>query len=417
MKRAIVHAILRSALGMFGGVLRVVRRLAPRPRQARGNCELLFTGTFQSDAWIAHHLLPLARSHACAKVTMVAAAPMPGAEKVHVVCPPDWLLRVAGSAAARLIVFAVLAIRTRPDIVGGFHLLFNGLAASLIAPLVGARSLYFCVGGPMEVVDGGIWAENKVFNLLRTPSKTIENQLVRLIAEFDIIITMGTKAAEFMRERGVKAEIHVIPGGLDAGEYAPSVRPPTRDVVFVGRLVPIKRLDLLLSAMALVKRDIPGVRLSIVGDGPLRASLEQMVRETGLAGNVVFEGHRSDVNSILAEARVFVLTSDTEGVSLSVMESLACGVPAVVSNVGDLGDIIADGRNGFLVDSRTPEAFAVRIREMLTDEPRRLRFAREACLTASLYEIGAITGRWDVVLGHSAPSPASAPALRDTAPV
>ena len=415
MTSGIVHAILRLALAIFGGVLRLVRRLAPRPGPARGNCEMLLTGAFQSDAWIAHHLLPLARSRACAKVTMVAAVPMSGAERVHVVCPPAWLVRIAGSAAARLMVFAVLAIRTRPDIVGGFHLLFNGLAASLIAPLVGARSLYFCVGGPMEVVDGGIWAENKVFNLLKAPSKAIENQLVRLIAECDIIITMGTRAAVFMRERGVSAEIHVIPGGLDTLEYAPTDRTTTRDVVFVGRLAPIKRLDLLLAAIALVKRGIPDVRVSIVGDGPLRGSLEQMVNQMGLAGNVVFEGHRSDVSSILAEARIFVLTSDTEGVSLSVMEALACGVPAVVSNVGDLGDIVDDGRNGFLVDGRTAEAFAARISEMLADEPRRLRFAREARLTASRYEIGAISGCWDVVLGHSAPS--AAPALGGTASV
>ena len=417
MKRRIAHVILPIALAAFGAVLRLVRRLAPKPRAARGHCDMLLTGAFQSDAWISHHLLPLARSRACAKVTMVAAAPMPGADKVEVVCPPVWLVKVAGSATARLLVFAVLAVRTRPDIVGGFHLLFNGLAASLIAPLVGARSLYFCVGGPMEVVDGGIWAENKVFNLLGTPSKRIEHLLVRLIAECDLIITMGTKAAVFMRERGVNAEIHVIPGGLDAREYAPSDRTPTRDVVFVGRLAPIKRLDLLLAAMAVVKRDLPDVRLSIVGDGPLRASLEEMVNTLDLAGNVTFEGHRSDVSSILAEARIFALTSDTEGVSLSVMEALACGVPAVVSNVGDLGDIVADGRNGFLVDGRTPEAFAARISEILIDEPKRRRFAREARLTASRYEIGAITGCWDAVLGQPAPSSAPASALRGTAPV
>jgi glycosyltransferase involved in cell wall biosynthesis len=417
MKQRMAHVILPLALTIFGAMLRMVRRLAPRPRPARPQCEMLLTGAFQSDAWISHHLLPLSRSGACARVTMVAASPMAGAEKVHVVCPPDWLVRIAGSATARLMVFAMLAVRTRPDIVGGFHLLFNGLAAALIAPLVGARSLYLCVGGPMEVVDGGIWAENKVFNLLKTPSRRIENLLVGLIAECDIIVTMGTKAAVFMRERGVKSEIHVIPGGLDAREYAPSGRVPTRDVVFVGRLAPIKRLDLLLGAIALARRNHPDISVAIVGDGPLRAPLERMASDLGLAANVVFEGHRSDVSNVLAEARIFVLTSDTEGVSLSVMEALACGVPAVVSNVGDLADIVVDGQNGFLVNERTPEAFAARISEMLSDEPRRQRFAREARLAASRYETGAITGCWDVVLGTPASGDAPAPALGGPASV
>jgi glycosyltransferase involved in cell wall biosynthesis len=142
-----------------------------------------------------------------------------------------------------------------------------------------------------------------------------------------------------------------------------------------------------------------------------------MVHDRGLAANVVFEGHRSDVSSVLGDARLFVLTSDTEGVSLSLMEAFACGVPAVVSNVGDLADVVVDGRNGFLVNERTPEAFAARISEILLDEPRRLRFAREARLAASRYETGAIVRSWDSVLGNPSPGTASAPALGGTAPV
>jgi glycosyltransferase involved in cell wall biosynthesis len=254
----------------------------------------------------------------------------------------------------------------------------------------------------MEIVDGGIWAENKVFNMLGSADPVIERQLAGLVPTFDIIITMGSGAARFLRGRGATGEIHVIPGGVDPATYRPSVLPPRTDLIFVGRLAPIKRLDLLLDAVRLVKTRIPGISLTIIGDGDLRGTLEVCVQALGLSSNVTFAGQRADVNEWIARSRLFVLTSQTEGVSLSLMEAFASGIPAVVSDVGDLGDVVVDGVNGFLVPGRSAEAIATRILELLADEPRRRRFAAEALRASQSYQLDAITRRWDEVFARRA---------------
>jgi glycosyltransferase involved in cell wall biosynthesis len=399
MKSRAIELGVRAVLRLHWMLVRGLRAVRPVRPPARGRCRILLTGSFQSPAWVEHHLVPLCRSDYCAGVTMVATDAVPDIAGLRVIRPPAWLTGVTGSAAARLIVLAAVALRTRPDIVGGFHLLFNGLAAAAIAAAVGARSLYFCVGGPMEIVDGGIWAENKLLDRMGRPSPAIERGLARAIGRFDLLVAMGTRAAAFLRDRGARGAIHVIPGGLDAAAFAAAAWPPERDLIFVGRLAPIKRLDLLLGAVALLKRRMPQVSLAVVGDGVLMGTLQARAAQLGIADNVTFAGHRREVAEWVRGSRAFVLVSDTEGVSLSLMEAFACGVPAVVSAVGDLADVVEDGVNGYLVAERTPEAIAARLFELLADERRRQQFAARARATADRFAADAMVRRWDALLG------------------
>ena len=226
---------------------------------------------------------------------------------------------------------------------------------------------------------------------------------------------MGTRAARFYRERNKSADIHVIPGGLDLSLYRPSDSAPRADVIFVGRLAAIKRLDVLLQAIGRVRDRMPAIDAVLVGEGPERPALERMTRALDLSDQVTFAGRQGDVARWIAGARVFVLTSETEGVSLSLMEALACGVPAVVPDVGDLADAVQDGVNGYIVPSREPAAFAERLVDLLTDESRRRRFAVQARQSALAYDRLAIARRWDELLGVSSPRAAQAPGLQDRA--
>jgi glycosyltransferase involved in cell wall biosynthesis len=298
-----------------------------------------------------------------------------------------------------MLTFMWLAIRHRPDIVGGFHLLVNGLVAGLLARLVGARSLYFCVGGPMEVLGGGVWAENRIFGLLETPDPMVERGLIRAVGELDLVVTMGTGAVTFFRQHGVDTDFRVISGSIDTKRFSPTSAPRPIDLILVGRLAVIKRIDLFLRAVGLVAKRVPTVTAVVVGDGPLRGPLERLSRELGIQDRVSFAGHQSKVEDWLRRARVFVLTSDSEGLALSVMEAMASGLPAVVSDVGDLGDLVVDGVNGHLVTERSPEAFAERIVELLTDEARRVAMSRAAISSAQRYEPDAVARQWEGAIG------------------
>jgi glycosyltransferase involved in cell wall biosynthesis len=136
--------------------------------------------------------------------------------------------------------------------------------------------------------------------------------------------------------------------------------------------------------------------LAIVGDGPLREELERLAAHLGLARNVSFLGRRDDVAEWLERARVFVLASDSEGLALSVMEASMAGLPCVVSDVGDLGDLVVDGRNGWRVPRRDPDALAGRLLDLL--DPERHRVLTRGSEAARPYspgvDVATLGGSW-----------------------
>lgn len=403
-RRWVVRRTLRAVTLAFLAARWTLSLIGRRPRRwnADEGGEILLTGTFHSANWINAHLRPLASSAKCARLTVVTDFPIPPTPKVELIQPSRFLTRLFGRVGARLLTYCWVAIGRRPHVVGGFHLLFNGLATALLARVAGSRSLYFCVGGPAEVLGGGIWSENRIFTRLEVPDPVIEARLTRAVSSFATVITMGARAAEFFRSRGVATRFHVVSGAIDTRQFMPSEAAPTTDVVFVGRLAQIKRVDVLLRAMRLVADELPNVRLTIVGDGELRSALESLASELRIDGNVTFAGARSDIGDILRQARLFVLTSDSEGLALSLMEAMTCGLPAVVSDVGDLGELVREGVNGHLVPPRDVERFAARITELLRDETRRASFARQARQDAARYAPEAVARQWDGILAEMA---------------
>ena len=395
--RFVARVAIRGALTLHWFLVRAAGALIPRRRPAP-QARVLLTGTFHSDAWIGAHLGPLAASPFCTEVVMVASTPVPAIPKVVAVHPPRWLSRTVGDVGARLGTFLWLALRDRPDIVGGFHLLINGLVAQLAARLSGARSLYFCVGGPTEFAGGGYAGENAYFARLGTPDARVERMLLRAVLEFDEIVTMGTGAARYFRERRAGLRVHVIGGAIDPRDFHASDEPPAFDIVFVGRLVPIKRVDRLIGAIGIAARTLPDLRAVIVGDGPLRESLETLARERGVYDRITFAGRRSDVAAWLRRSRVFILTSASEGVALSLMEATMCALPAIVPDVGDLRDLVEDGVNGFVIAQPSEEAFAGAMVQLLGDPARYQRFRAATRLRSASYMPQQIAALWRVPL-------------------
>ncbi len=398
-RRCAARAFLRAAMWLVNRLAPPARagRIARRPPPAAG-LDILLTGTFHAAGWAAAHLRPLAASASCNRLYVVSTFPVPAMPKVVAIYPPRWLRRLVGDVPARLLAFALLALRRRPHVIGGFHLLVNGLAASVLARILRARSLYFCVGGPLELLDGGIWAENRLFSLVETPDAVLQRQLLRAVASFDTVITMGRSAVRFFRRQRVRTRFHVVPGGIDAVHYRPADETPVTDLVLVGRLAEIKRIDVFLQAVAIASHNLPGLTATVVGDGELRDSLREMARRLGLQDRVSFVGQQPGASDWLRRARVFVLTSDSEGLALSMMEAMACGLPVIVSNVGDLPDLVRDGVNGFLVPRRAADAFAARIVDLLRDPARCRALAAQARRSALAYDIAPITRRWDKIL-------------------
>ncbi len=156
-------------------------------------------------------------------------------------------------------------------------------------------------------------------------------------------------------------KVLVIHNGIDVDRYcAVGARRSASGVraVTVGRLDPIKDQATMLRAVRLVVDHAPGFSLDVVGDGPSRAALEALRGSLDLGDHVRFHGYRAEVSPYLSEADLFILSSISEGVPLALLEAMACGLPAVTTDVGGLPEVVVPGETGWLVPPQSPDALA-----------------------------------------------------------
>jgi len=209
----------------------------------------------------------------------------------------------------------------------------------------------------------------------KTPVQRQISRLAHLGAARVVFNAEATREETVAREAIRRERTAVIPNGVSmppsSGLAARGDRPPT--IVCVASLSPKKGHALLLDAFTLVRQAIPAARLHLVGAGALRERLEWRAREMGLDEAVRFLGHREDIDAILAEADVAVLTSVEEGMPNAILEAMARGLPAVATDVGGNREVIDDGTTGLLAPAGDKEAVAKALVRLLTDHDLRRR--------------------------------------------
>jgi glycosyltransferase involved in cell wall biosynthesis len=175
----------------------------------------------------------------------------------------------------------------------------------------------------------------------------------------DRIVCVSHAAARHLIAQGAPARhVRVLWNGIDLKRFPCTRAPVNGPIVTVARLSPEKDLGTLLQAMAVVTRVDPNTRLEIAGDGPCRESLSALMRDLNLGEHVQFLGETPDVPRLLARAGMFVLPSQSEGLSLTLLEAMASGLPVVATNVGGNAEIVEDGVSGLLVPPRQPRIMA-----------------------------------------------------------
>ncbi len=323
--------------------------------------------------------------------------PLPG---IRFACPPRWLLRVCGRSVARLMWVLVAGVRYRPDLYMGYYLLPAGCFALMAAQILGRPAAYQMTGGPVEVEGGGI-----------ASGRGLENCLVASLelcwsgwpSPWFVSSTLSWYAAarpgRFFEGRGISGPVKIITGSVTPGPM-PDFGDRPIDLVFVGRLVRFKQPEQFIDIVAAVRRRLPAVRATIVGDGPLLDALRQRAAKMGVAEAVEFLGKRHDVESIVARSKVFVLTSISEGLSIAMAEAMVVGVVPVVANVGELGDLVEDGATGFLVEPNSVEQYADRIVALLQDADAWSRMSTAAAKSAaSRCGVEVVSAQWQECLG------------------
>ena len=188
-----------------------------------------------------------------------------------------------------------------------------------------------------------------------------------------------------------RPKVVTIHNGVDTVRFAPAdstaarialgLSPDTLVVGTVGRLDPVKGHATLVRAFAAVVRRVPAV-LVIVGDGPCRLELERLVVALGIARHVRLLGERADVPAVLDAVDLFVLPSFAEGLSNTLLEAMAMGLPVVVTRVGGNAELVEDGANGTHVPRHDPEALAAAMATYLEDANLRAVHGKSSRLRA-----------------------------------
>jgi glycosyltransferase involved in cell wall biosynthesis len=174
--------------------------------------------------------------------------------------------------------------------------------------------------------------------------------------------------------------IQVIPNGVDIHQFS---LPEKRDwkppkMLFVGRLVYQKGLDLLVNALGEL-RELPW-HLTLVGDGPHRYELEALAKGFGFADRIEFKGwiHKDVITQEYSEANLFVFPSRHEGMPNAVLEAMASGLPVVASNIAGNEELIIHGKTGLLVPPENPQVLRDELRKILPDSEGRMKMGLES---------------------------------------
>lgn len=255
--------------------------------------------------------------------------------------------------------------QARPEIVHT-HRYKENVLGSVAAALIGAKSVRSVHGRDED--DSPLWRlDKRLFRWLdRLCGRYLQQRLIAVSAQ------LGEElAADFARQ-----PIKIIESGIDAHALAAAAMPAAVlsgraervRIGFIGRLVPVKRVDLFLqTARALQERQPDTFEFYIIGAGPQQALCQQLSAELGLAEAVHMLGFRVDVPAALAALDLLLMTSDHEGMPISLLEALSLQVPIVASAVGGIPNMLADGEAGTLVHEQQPQAYADAVLALLAD--------------------------------------------------
>jgi len=250
--------------------------------------------------------------------------------------------------------------------------------------------------------------EHNVATLNDAPMQALWRALRRLVYPYmaQVVVVSAGLAQQYAWLRPDKLSIihNFLPAdrGTDPETFG-FLSPGTRYIVGMGRLEPEKGFDRLIKAYQLIAHDCPGWNLLIAGEGSLRPELTRLVAALGLEDRVALPGRVENPRSLFKQCCMFVLSSESEGFGLVLVEAMSAGLP-VVSFDCDFGprEIITPGVSGILVPAGDVPALSRSIRDLVHHDAMRLRLAKGGLAAAARFAPHEIINRWEAVLRRAA---------------
>jgi len=178
----------------------------------------------------------------------------------------------------------------------------------------------------------------------------------------------------------VRKIVRIYNGALPLQRIPEEKWPPKSGftLVYVGRLAPVKNHGLLLHSFRAALSTMPDLRLWMVGDGSERIKLESLAVELGIDEQVTFWGQQLDVAPFFSAADVFIMSSKSEGLPISLLQAFSLGLPAIVTDVGGMAEAVRLANAGHTVSATEPAEMAAAILKLASSETERAQFSNNA---------------------------------------
>ena len=247
----------------------------------------------------------------------------------------------------------------------------------------------------------GLWGKIKIVSSERNdPRKEPVSYIKRLIRDYcynqsDIIVCQTPMAVKLLKERGINTQYTIIPNPMSPN--LPQWKGiDSKNIITACRLTEQKNLPLLIDAFARLHEEYPSYRLTIYGEGELRIQMQTYIEKKNLGEVIKMPGFAKNIHQIMAQSYMYVSSSDYEGISNSMLESLGIGLPCVCTDcpVGGSAMYIKDGVSGFLTKVGDGEALYQVMKRLLCDRELAENVSENSRQITRQLTLSSITQQW-----------------------
>jgi glycosyltransferase involved in cell wall biosynthesis len=323
-----------------------------------------------------YHLLTNLKSDASVEVLALSLNDETLATKLREIGVKTWVTPENRHGFLKILLLARRLFKGKGVDIIHSHGYKQNLLAFLLAKLLPVRRLVATLHGMPEIPSNDTWNRSKGHLIHGLNYGVLSRYFTRIVP-----VSLDMQERLIREHRLSSKKVRVIHNGI---------APPPDDsspgnagsgafhIGTVGRLVPVKDFDLFLEIALHVKRSDDRVKFSILGQGPLKEHLIRRAKELGIEDCVKFFPARTDPFPYYRSLHLFLNTSLHEGIPLTLLEAMACGLPIVAPRVGGISEVIEDGKQGVLVEQRTPANFARSCLEVIRSEDLRTAMGSNA---------------------------------------
>jgi glycosyltransferase involved in cell wall biosynthesis len=342
---------------------------------------------------------PIADNASVKRIIAVMDKPSKVVEKVEYRQPPQIIRILFGRALAKLFLLIYLAYIEKPDQMHAFNLFPHGINAFITAKIRKMPYSISIIGSKWAIEGGGYQGDNKFLSFGAFPKPWLERFFYYLLRNANLVTVMGHNTQSFLREHGIH-HVEAIPIFIDTNRFSRD-ESVDRDIdaISISNLIYRKRVDLFLQMFAHYQgKSAPtGV---ILGAGPLREELRRLASDLNIQKQIEFLGYVTDFEQHLQRSKCFIMLSESEGLSISMLSAMASGVVPIVRDIGDLTEAARQGETAFVIPNANPED-AARYFLRLLETPGLWKTMSHAAsaLIQERYNLKTSTNRWSELFG------------------